>query len=616
MQFITNKSDGLARNGICTINEKKVNTPLIFYLETECSPAPSFADVLLTTDQIKTKKPTLEVHSPIFSSKKESNNSNETIFENYMLFPMDGPIHLHEMALEQNKHQTQWCILPPVIDLLDHYIQNNDKTSLFVIANASQLIRRLKSFAEFMITLREKIGYSKLIYLPSLATPASLSLFCYMGIDCFDSTSATLAAYQNIFLFPTGILKKEDINHLPCSCPQCIKHKQNPQTMSTKDIIAHNNYMMQNELLLVRNMILQQNLRQLVESRIRSNPVLTALLRWLDKEYYEVFEKHTPIIKTNTILATSKESLFRPEIQRFQHRVLERYQKPPSSKILLMLPCSAKKPYSTSKSHTLFQDQLFSLSNHSIVHELILTSPLGLVPRELERMYPASSYDIPVIGEWDYDEQQMIRTMIKQYLEKNTYDHCIIHLPENVQEFIVDLFPSYTITCCDTPTSAESLNKLKTTLKQKISSYKQLSVQQRTWENVFSMASYQFGSQLAKNLLDPCTIRGKHPYYKLITKKTQLGMITSPREMISLTLNGAKLFTVDSKYTVTIANDFNLIGSVFAPGVIDADETIRIGDEVVVVQKKSIIGVGVAQMNGAQMKQLTRGEAVKIRHSH
>ena len=38
------------------------------------------------------------------------------------------------------------------------------------------------------------------------------------------------------------------------------------------------------------------------------------------------------------------------------------------------------------------------------VHQVIVTAPLGLVPRELEEIWPAANYDIPVTGEWDADE--------------------------------------------------------------------------------------------------------------------------------------------------------------------------------------------------------------------
>ena len=65
---------------------------------------------------------------------------------------------------------------------------------------------------------------------------------------------------------------------------------------------------------------------------------------------------------------------------------------------------------------------------------------------------------------------------------------------------------------------------------------------------------------------------------------------------------------------VEIANDFKPKGSILAPGVLDADRNIRIGDEVLIFRKKKLIGVGVAVMNGFDMKSLNFGESVKIRH--
>ena len=61
-------------------------------------------------------------------------------------------------------------------------------------------------------------------------------------------------------------------------------------------------------------------------------------------------------------------------------------------------------------------------------------------------------------------------------------------------------------------------------------------------------------------------------------------------------------------------NDFSLFVSIFAPGIKDADISIRIGDEVFVKRKKDIIAVGVAQMNGEEMIESSHGEAVKVRH--
>ena len=96
---------------------------------------------------------------------------------------------------------------------------------------------------------------------------------------------------------------------------------------------------------------------------------------------------------------------------------------------------------------------------------------------------------------------------------------------------------------------------------------------------------------------------------------TQRGMLTLKRGMISLTIQGAKQIESLHQYYVEISNDFTLKGSVFAPGVIDADPSIRKGDETLVFQKGTLKGVGVAQMNGNEMIQRMNGKAVDIRHT-
>ena len=54
-------------------------------------------------------------------------------------------------------------------------------------------------------------------------------------------------------------------------------------------------------------------------------------------------------------------------------------------------------------------------------------------------------------------------------------------------------------------------------------------------------------------------------------------------------------------------------GSVLAPGVVDADASIRTGDEVV-VHGPSAFAVGRAAMHGSAMVESTRGVAVDVRH--
>jgi archaeosine synthase len=61
-------------------------------------------------------------------------------------------------------------------------------------------------------------------------------------------------------------------------------------------------------------------------------------------------------------------------------------------------------------------------------------------------------------------------------------------------------------------------------------------------------------------------------------------------------------------------DDFVPRGSVLAPGVVDADDVIRVGDEVVVEGPRAL-AVGRAAMSGAEMRASTRGVAVDVRHA-
>ena len=53
------------------------------------------------------------------------------------------------------------------------------------------------------------------------------------------------------------------------------------------------------------------------------------------------------------------------------------------------------------------------------VHQVMVTSPLGLVPRELEEQWPAAHYDVPVTGQWDDDELATIRRLVRVWLNES-----------------------------------------------------------------------------------------------------------------------------------------------------------------------------------------------------
>ena len=581
MRFKVKKRDGPARIGEVIIDKKEIKTPNILYINTKRFKAPKFAEIFLTNKKNKTKNPSLKFSEKLLLLKKKDNN----VF-----------------------------FITPTNENLNNQNQKDDFIKIFIIAYASQLLNQPKNFADYIVEIRKKIGYEKIIYLPSVGEPKNLALLTYLSVDFFDSTEAIVAARNNVLLFENGSFKTDELKENPCSCPICVKINKSPSEMKFQEILNHNYYMINTEIKHVRNAITQENLRNLVENRVKVDPNLTAILRNLDRNHYEFLEKRMPITSKGKIIATSIESLYRPEIKRFQDRVIDRYKKPESTKILLLLPCSAKKPYSFSKSHKFFREKLLSTKNPFIVHEVIITSPIGIVPRELELVYPASSYDIAVTGVWDEIEKSIITKLLSNYLSENKYEKTIVHLPKEITDFIKPLLHEPIITCEDNPTSKNSLDNLCEILNKTVNNFEFIKAQQRSREDLEALASYQFGKEIAEKLIKDCEIKGKYPYQKIMFGKNQIGMSTKDRGLISLTINGAERISDFNKYWVEIYDDFTLKGSVFAPGVKDADDEIRIGDEVIVKRNKKLCAVGVAQMNGEEMRSIKQGEAIKVRH--
>ena len=609
MNFRVHIRDGPARVGTFIIDDKPVVTPNILFLDSSRCEASKFSDIIITNKTKKTKKPTIQIGKSILSIAND-NKKNEASLNNYLVYPKDVIKELHLTTLDNKNSE---CIVIPAKKELISEIRKKNKAVLSIVANATQIFSQQSYFIDFIVELRKKIGYQKLIYLPCIAEPSSIAFLTYLSVDFFDSFSAFMATRNDTLLFPTGAFKKHQLSEVCCNCSSC-KEIKDYSNMNYNQLLDHNYSAIICELKQVRNAIATGSLRELVETRVRTNPLLTSMLRILDFNHYQFLEERTSIMRKQMLLATTNDSLFRPEIRRFQERVIQRYEKPLSARILLLLPCSAKKPYSFSKSHKLFIERILNLDNSFVVHEVILTSPLGIVPRELELTYPASMYDIAVTGRWDENEKKMIRTLIQQYLQKNTYDTVIMHLPREMQEFVAEILKNPISTCIDFPTSEESLSELSNVLHKLTKTYKRVASSQRTYENVKALACYQMSKPLAEQLLKDAIIKGKYPYQKIIQNNVQLGMITEERGLISLTIDGGKRLVDAKHYWIEIFDDFSLKGSLFAPGIKDADELIRIGDEVIIRKNMNLCAVGVAQMNGKEMIESTNGVAVKIRH--
>ncbi|HJX04179.1 MAG TPA: DUF5591 domain-containing protein, partial [Thermoplasmata archaeon] len=387
MRFEILERDGLARVGCLEVDGTKYETPAVAFADAKGYQAPR--GTLRVRSDDSASKGDLKMARSLYVSEPDSRESDGRLRPGYRGSPcVEGE---------------------PESDLL------------FLKETAASLLDSSK-FANAVENLKEGANLLRPVYCSVMGLPHRLALLAYCGIDIFDSIPLIISAETGTYLTNTGGLTYGRLKHLPCSCPACSSGIR-----GKPELLSHNYSAAENELKLVRHAITEGKLRELVEARIRTDPWLVQNLRLMDIHHYELQERHWPV-RGSAFHAGSKESLSRPDIVRWRNRLRERYRRPEGTKTLLLIPCSAKKPYSLSQSHMRFREALWNSGRTLTVHEVIVTSPLGLVPRELEMFYPAKDYDIPVTGHWDNDEKKMAEEMVSWLVSTQRYDLVISHL--------------------------------------------------------------------------------------------------------------------------------------------------------------------------------------------
>ena len=367
---------------------------------------------------------------------------------------------------------------------------------------AGTLENNARRFLKQSLDLKGHIPPDTALYAPNLALPENIAMLVYLGIDILDDTRAEIAAYSDIYLTAAGSFYLDSLTEFPCRCRVCAvtspaEVRKLPKIERAKFLSAHNRDALEAELSLVREKIRAGTLREYVEGQCRVRPWLTALLRLGDFEY-SYLEERVPAFRQNQLLADTSEALSRIEVARFAQRIQERYT-PPDLDILLLLPCAARKPYSTSQSHQKF---ILSLGKYrKFVHEVILTSPLGIVPRELELTYPAAHYDTAVTGHWDEEEKAWVSGCLEAYLSKYRYKAVVAHVEGAYREICERVASKLGIeiiyTAKESLVSMEALSNLKSTVESLCTaedfSKKSLNAEEEKKNFLRAIAGYQFG---------------------------------------------------------------------------------------------------------------------------
>ena len=507
----------------------------------------------------------------------------------------------------------------------------------YLLSDAQGFVGHGEAFRDAIVRAKAALPPDAALGLSGVATPRNVALLAYAGIDLVDATLARTKGTQGMYLTADAEHFLADLDELPCACPACAK----PRIEFTRaDCAEHNVNALRAELRRVRERIRSGRLRDYVEGQARHEGWLTAAFREFDDQW-GYLEERTPLMRDAEVTAASAETLDRVEIRRFADRVTSRYRNRFTDQPLVLVPCSATKPYSDSQSHRQFHDAIKWRG-----HTVSMTSPIGVVPQELETTYPAQHYDSVVTGDWSEDEIQFVAEVLRRYLERNDYSRVVAHVPEDGYREICERVESapaidvpFEYTCVDHPTTDESLGELNAALQGEPA----YSKREREHNTVRAIADYLIGDAAGDALFGgrgasdasaggdryggegDVRTTGRYPKLQVWGDDPDAGREGEPGEQLatmvpqygtlSFTLAGARRWVASDAPTKRVEIDsFVPRGSVLAPGVVDADDGIRVGDEVVIEGPKAF-AVGRAAMSGPEMAGSTRGVAVEVRHS-
>ena len=460
-----------------------------------------------------------------------------------------------------------------------------------VLVDALQIAGHPGRLVRALALLRTRFPQS-LIWCPGISGPDNLALLTWFGVDLHDLSRSQQAAVREVLLTASG--PREPLEEVG-------------ESAAMADQLAA----WEREIAAVKVALANGSLRELVEKRALNAPRLVEHLRHHDQLMLAALSPDAAqksgfdeeVVAVAKTLAgaplTRYTSRFRkwrchstvsrqdPLIADWVDRIESEYQPPAEqSKILVLLPCSARKPYSYSQSHRRFRRNI----RHRGIHEMMVTAPLGLVPRELEELWPAAHYDIPVTGEWDSEELATIHRLVKAVVARTGYELVIDHsgLGFTGEELGVEVVETRQ---GEGAGSFDALNRLEAATKEAAATHLQgvhIGEKQHLHFRFKSISRWLHGDD---SWLAGARVVGRPPRWKLEVAgqqyaiwNPQLGRFSFAKASIP---HLAKCGTL-SEVHLTDGPEWK--GDIFSPMVERTEGQIRAGDELFVYRDGKLLG--------------------------
>ncbi len=253
---------------------------------------------------------------------------------------------------------------------------------------------------EELVGLVREVRESGSVRAVTVLDPEWIPLLYYLGFDLFDALVCVhLSLRGEVLLEDFATEERED---------------------EPSELLRENWHRFQVALERLERLLRSGELREFVESVAARNPRVAEVLRVCDRE--RALTRHVNMARDSEIRCSTDLSFDRPEVSEWVRRVT-RYRPPEWAEAFVLLPCTARKPYSQSPMHR----RVSRITREFPVDELIITSPLGIVPRALERTFPAAHYDVRVTGEWSEEEVERVANLVERIVPESAVLVCHAH---------------------------------------------------------------------------------------------------------------------------------------------------------------------------------------------
>jgi archaeosine synthase len=443
------------------------------------------------------------------------------------------------------------------------------------------------------------------LYLPGITDGDNIESLLYLGIELHDASCAHTDASEGIYYTNEGrepllSLKQRVEPSQICDCPECRSGVPDAASLG-----RHNVSMLMKRMAISEMMLREGRLRSHMMGKLSGKPALAALVRRMENGPSAPDLGHT-YRKDMVRPVTYRDDMRDPDFRLWAKRVQADYRPHPGRKVMLLLPCSARKPYSASRTHQRIRGYLASVKGwRDVCQQVVVTSPLGAVPMELDHLYPPAYYDIPVTGEWYPEEISLMRELVRSIASTGCFTDAVCFHPEGAGIFEEEVRTGRMGDMSFTIASDEAA--LRSCLQPLVERYGGSSPRSEP-ADICSLLRFSFGADIPWDTA--LRIRRSQDRSDIYLDRSHIAELKKGGPIPSL--EGGRILWEKGWGRRVIIDDFIPKGTVFTQGVLRTEGRVRIGDIVLVGTENEFRGIGRAVIPGSAMSSGARGNAVRM----